>query len=240
MFRLVHPAQGRQNASVALHRLAGAPNGPSKAGTQRDATTSTHAFKEPRGAHPGKETELAGGLVSPVFLDHFPATRDANKVSTAATQTTTRLRHHRGPQRHSRRHSRRHYRDGARRSSERHRHHHHHPRRYKGRSLTSRDEGVHVETVYENGSNSNRYRYSNSGDNGTEYDAYSYTIILVNGESSEQKAAAGPDQQPGEAVTQVPRPEEAEEDASRGRSYGKCPGGQAWVWPCLKDNSALA
>ncbi|XP_050713291.1 multiple epidermal growth factor-like domains protein 6 [Eriocheir sinensis] len=225
VFRLVHPAQGRENVSGALRRLAGAANSSSMAGTQRDATTGTRALKEPRGAHPGKETELAGGLVSPVFLDHFPTTRDATKASTVATQTTRRLTHQQGPERHSRQHSRRHYHDGARRSSDRrhHRHHQHH-RRHNDRSLTSRDEGVHVETVYENGSNSNRYRYSSSGDNGTEYDAYSYTIILVNatGKSNEQKAAAGRDQQPGEAVTQVPRPEEAEEDAFRGSSYAAC------------------
>lgn len=44
------------------------------------------------------------------------------------------------------------------------------------------------------------------------------------GKSSEQKAAAEPTQQPGEAATQVTRLEEAkeEEDVSRGRSYGKC------------------
>lgn len=43
------------------------------------------------------------------------------------------------------------------------------------------------------------------------------------GKSREQKAAAEPTQQPGEAATQVTRLEEAEEeDFSRGRSYGKC------------------
>lgn len=183
VFRLVHPAQERHNASAARRRLAGEANDPSKAGTQRDATTSTHTPKEPRGASPGKETELAGGLVSPVFPDHSPAVRDANKASTAATQTMRRLRHHRDPQRHNRRHRRRHYLDGARKSSDR-RHHHQHRRRHRGRSLTSRDEGVHVETVYENGSNSKKYSYNSNGDNGTEFDAYSYTIILTNGECS--------------------------------------------------------
>lgn len=179
VFRLVHPAQERRNASAAPRRLAGAANTPSMAGAQRDATTSTHALDEPRGAHPGKEKEPAGGLVSPVLLDHFPTEKDANKASTAVTQTGKRLRHHR----ESRRHRRRHFHDGDRRSSDRPHHHiQHHRRRHRGRSLTSRDEGVHVETIYERGSNNNRYRYSSQGDNETGFDAYSYTIILANGE----------------------------------------------------------
>lgn len=180
VFRLVHPAQERQNASAPLRRLDGAVYSPSKAGTQQDSTSSTHALEKPRGAHPGKEKELAGGLVSPVLLDHFPTDKD--KESTRGTQTGRRLRHHRDPKWHNSRHRRMHYRNDANRSSDRR--HHQHPRRHMGRSPSSRDEGVHVQTIYENGSNSNRYRYSSNSDNETEFDAYSYTIILTDGEIS--------------------------------------------------------
>lgn len=43
------------------------------------------------------------------------------------------------------------------------------------------------------------------------------------GMNNEQKAATGRGQQPGEPVTQMPPPEEAEEDAFHGRTFGKCP-----------------
>lgn len=68
----------------------------------------------------------------------------------------------------------------AQRSRRRHQgHRRRHHRRHKGRSLTSRDEDVEVKTTYTSGRN-NRQRYHRN--NNTKFDAYSYTIILTDGE----------------------------------------------------------
>ncbi|KAG7172605.1 putative multiple epidermal growth factor-like 2 [Homarus americanus] len=56
-----------------------------------------------------------------------------------------------------------------------------HRRRHRGRSPSSRDEDVTVETTYTSGRNGYRHRYNN---NETKFDAYSYTIIMTDGKKN--------------------------------------------------------
>ncbi len=58
------------------------------------------------------------------------------------------------------------------------------------------------------------------------------------GKDKGQEGDGGREQQPGEVVTQVPRPHEADEDAFHGSSYGKCPQGSlvlfSHVWRVIR------
>lgn len=93
-----------------------------------------------------------------------------------------------------------------------HRHHRsrnnlnrHHYRRHRSRSATGREEGVENNTTYTPGKNSRRpYHkvYRNKNKNDTEFDAYSYTIILAPRKRGERRRGGAPSERPGGVAAQ--------------------------------------
>lgn len=177
VFRLVDSTQERHNASDSRLQHVG-----TETEDQTPTSPSNYLHNSSMELHHALLTEKkepTRSLVSSALSNYFPATKEDKSNSPVDTSKPRRFRHQRNSKAHTRRHRRRHYHDGTKGSIGRRNHHHY--RRQRLRALTSRDPDVQVETIYENGSDSNRYHYSSSNNNETEYDAYSYTIILTGG-----------------------------------------------------------